>query len=122
MDSRVEREILAAHADRLNAGLRGSAAYPPMTSEQHHVLTPLLQLAEWLSDTLVMVEPSPAFVNRLGQQLALAATRGQLSLVERYRKVILVGAATLGSALSVLGLVLFFLFRQRNTAQGTPST
>ena len=30
MDTQVEREILAAHADRLNAGLQGPAAYPPV--------------------------------------------------------------------------------------------
>ncbi len=122
MDAKVEREILAAHADRLNAGLRGAAAYPPMTSDQRRILAPFLQLAEWLSETLVMVEPSPAFVQRLGQDLALAAAQSQLSLFERYRRAILVAAATLGSALSLLGLVLFYLFRQRDAAQTTPTT
>ena len=122
MDAKVEREILAAHADQLNDGLRGTAAYPPMTADQHSVLAPFLQLAEWLSETLVAVEPSPAFVQKLSQELALAATQSQLSLVERYRKAILVGAATLGSALSLVGLVLFYLFRQRDTAQTTPMT
>ena len=38
MDQRTEREILAAHADRLNAGLSGVAAYPSMTREQQRVL------------------------------------------------------------------------------------
>lgn len=122
MDAKVEREILAAHADRLNAGLRGAAAYPPMTSDQRRILAPFLQLAEWLSETLVMVEPSPTFVHRLGQDLALAAAQSQLSLFERYRRAILVAAATLGSALSLLGLVLFYLFRQRDAAQTTPTT
>jgi hypothetical protein len=122
MDAKSERAILIAHADRLNAGLRGPAAYPPMTSEQQRVLAPLLQLAEWLSETLVMVEPSPTFVQRLGQELALATARSQLPLLERYRRGIFVGAATLGSAVSLVGLVLFYLFRQRDTAQSTPTT
>jgi hypothetical protein len=122
MDTQVEREILAAHADRLNAGLQGPAAYPSMTSEQQRRLNPLLQLAELLAEVLVLVEPSPTFVQRLGQELALAATRSQLSLLERYRKAILVGVATVGSALSLVGLVLFYLFRERDTAQGTRTT
>jgi hypothetical protein len=120
MDPKVEREILAAHAEQLNAGLRGPTAYPPMTSDQRHALAPLLQLAEWLSETLVMVEPSPAFVQKLGQELAMAATQSQLSLIERYRKAILLLVATVGSTLSVVGLLLFYLFRQRDTAKSTP--
>ena len=121
MDEKVEREILAAHADRLTAGFRGADAYPSMDSDQHHALMPLLKLAEWLSETLVMVEPSPVFVQKLGQDLAMAATQSQLSLLERYRKAILFVVATVGSALSVVGLVLFYLFRQRDTAKGTPA-
>jgi hypothetical protein len=122
MDGQVEREILAAHADKLNAGVRGLAAYPPMTSDQRRALASLLQLAEWLAEALVMVEPSPAFVQKLGQELAVAAARSQLSLLERYRKAILLLVATVGSALSLVGLVLFYLFRQRDTTQGTPAT
>jgi hypothetical protein len=122
MNTQAEWEILAAHADRLNAGLSGVDAYPPMTSVQRRVLAPLLQLAEWLSEALVMIEPSPVFVQRLGQELTLAATRSQLSLLERYRKAILLGVATGGSALSVIGLVLLYLFRQRDTAKSTPAT
>ena len=122
MNSQIEREILAAHADRLNAGLRGAAAYPSMTSEQRRTLTPLLRLAERLAEALVFVEPSPAFVQRLGQDLAKVAAQGHLSLFERYRKAILLFVATVGSALSLMGLVLFYLFRQRDTAESTPAT
>lgn len=122
MSAKVEREILAAHADRLNAGSKGRAAHPPMTSDQRRSLAPLLQLATWLSEVLVIVEPSPAFVQKLGQELALAAARSQLSVLERYRKAILLGVATLGSALSLVGLVLFYLFRQRDTAKSTTAT
>ena len=121
-NAKVETEILAAHADRLNSGLKGSSAFPSMTSDQRCTLTPLLQLAGWLSEVLVAVEPRPTFVQKLGQELALAATRSQLSLLERYRKMIVLGLATLGSALSLIGLVLFYLFRQRDTTQSTPAT
>ena len=124
MEEQIEQEILAAHADRLNAGLRGLpasaqvglAAWPPITPDQKRVLEPLLQLAERLYQVLIPVEPSPAFVQKLGQELALAAARSQLSLIARYRKVILVTAAAFGSALSLVGLMLLYLFRQRHTA------
>jgi hypothetical protein len=119
MDAQVERDLLADHADHLSTGLRGADAYPPMTSDQRRALAPLLHLAEWLAEALVVVEPSPLFVQKLGQELALAAARSQLSLLERYRKAILVIVATLGSALSVVGLVLFYLFRRRETVGGT---
>jgi hypothetical protein len=122
MDAQVEREILAAHADRLNSGLRGSAAYPPMTSAQRRTLTPLLLLAEWLSEALVKVDPSPVFVKNLGQELAVVSAQSQLSLFERYRKAILFMAATVGSALSLMGLVLFYLFRQRDATESTGAT
>jgi hypothetical protein len=119
VNTKTEREILAAHADQLNAGLRGADAYPAMTAEQQRTLTPLLQLAELLAELLIIVEPSPGFVQKLGQELALMAAQSQLSLFDRYRRGILVAAATLGSTLSVVGLVLFYRFRQRDTPPST---
>jgi hypothetical protein len=113
----MEREILAAHAEQLNAGLRGTAAYPPMSVEQQSSLVPLLQLAELLADVLILVQPSPIFVQRLGQELALAALKGQLPLFERYRKAILLGLATIGSTLSLVGLFKFYRLRQREAPQ-----
>lgn len=122
MNERTTREILAAHAEQLNAGLSGPAAYPAMNSDQLLTLEPLLQLAEQLYHALTPVSPSPAFVRKLGQELALAAARSQLSIIERYRREILMAAAALGSALSVLGLVLFYLFRQRDTPGSISAT
>lgn len=122
MDRQTEREILAAHAEHLNTGLKGAAAYPPMSLEQRHALGPLLQLAERLYQVLVPVEPAPAFVHKLGRELAQATAWSQLSLLERYRKTVLLAVATLGSTLSLVGLVLFYLFRQRDAARGTPAT
>lgn len=120
MNERITREILASHADRLNAGLKGSAAHPTMPPRQRSALEPFMQLAEWLYQALTPVEPSPTFVQKLGQELALAAAHGQLSFIERYHKKILVTAATLGSVLSLMGLVLFY--RQRATSRSTPLT
>jgi len=122
MDILTEQEILAAHAERLNTGLRGADAHPPITSDQRSVLEPLLQLAEQLVRVLVPVEPSPAFVQKLGLELAQAAAWSQLSLLQRYRKAILLLLATLGSAFSLLGLVLYYFFHQRNPTQSTTTT
>jgi hypothetical protein len=116
-DLQTEREILATHAEQLNAGLRGTAAYPSMSVEQQSSLAPLLQLAELLADVLILVQPSPIFVQRLGQELALAAVKGQLSLFGRYRKGILLGLATIGSTLSLVGLFKFYRLRQREAPQ-----
>jgi hypothetical protein len=120
MNSQTEIDILTAHADRLGAGLRGVAAYPPMTPEQERALAPLLELAEWLAEALVPVEPSPLFVQRLGHALAQAAIQRQLPLLERYRRMIWVTAATLGSAVPLLGLLLYY-FWQRDSTEGHPA-
>ena len=62
MNERIEREILAAHADQLNAGLKGTAAYPHITLDQLRAIEPLLQFTERLYRVFVPVEPSPIFV------------------------------------------------------------
>jgi len=118
MNTQAEREILAAHADRLNAGLIGAVAYPPMLPEQQRALEPLLLLAEQLVKAMVPVEPSPIFVQKLGQELAQIATWSQLSLIQRYRRAIVFTVATLGSAVS---LMLFYWFRQRDTTDHVPA-
>jgi ABC-type Fe3+-siderophore transport system permease subunit len=134
MNRITEREILTNHLNRLDAGLGGLAAYPPMTPDQRRALEPLLGLAEWLYSILVPVEPSPAFVLKLSKELALAAAdlltpataptkdRGQLALIKRHRKPILFTAASLGSALSLIGLVLIYMFRQRDTVRSVTTT
>jgi len=119
MNPQTEIEILAAHADRLNAGFRGVAAYPTMIPEQQRALAPFLELAEWLAEALVPVEPSPLFVQRLAQLLIKAASDEQLPLLERYRRMILVTAATLGSAVPLMGLLLYFFWQRRST-EGRP--
>jgi hypothetical protein len=80
-DLQTEREILAAHAEQLNTGLRGTTAYPPMSAEQRFTLAPLLQLAELLADVLILVQGHSArpgyrwlhaFVGRVVQVLPVA--------------------------------------------------
>jgi hypothetical protein len=69
-------------------------------------------MARLVRDVLVPVEPSQLFVSELGNSLALAAARGRQSLLRRYRKIIVIGAAAFGSLASVAGVVALIL-RQR---------
>ena len=72
----------------------------------------ILALVDHVRDTLVPIQPSPHFVHELGQALIQTATRGQQSLMQRYRKAIWIGAAAAGSLASVVGLTAYLL-RQR---------
>ena len=69
-------------------------------------------MASLVRDVLVPVEPSQLFVNELGHSLAQTAARGRQSLLRRYRKVIVIGAAAFGSLASVAGVVALIV-RQR---------
>jgi len=66
-----------------------------------------------LAEMLAPVEPSPRFVQALRQELVRRAARQPVRFVERYRRMIVVGLAALGSALSLAGLLLFYLLRGR---------
>ncbi len=70
-------------------------------------------MEELLAEMLTPVEPSPRFVQALGQDLVRRAARQPVRFVERYRRMIVVGLAALGSALSLAGLLLFYLLRGR---------
>lgn len=85
---------------------------PPEEAER------LRPLVSQLQHTMSPVEPSAAFVRRLGQELREAARRQQTAS-RRFRRVVVIGAATLGSLLSVLGVVTLLLRRRR--AQATSS-
>ena len=111
-------EVLAAHAD----GLTGSPAaiqQVPMTNEEHSRLAPLFELAERLQHSMPPVQPSAAFVQNLGKDLIDKARR-QIALTKRVRRITLIGAAALGSLLSiasVVGAIAFVVARLRARAQ-----
>lgn len=75
----------------------------------------LRPLVSRLQDTMRPVEPSAAFVRRLGQELREAARRQQTA-TRRFRRVVVISAAALGSLLSVLGVVTLLLRRRRTHA------
>ena len=110
MDSRQEREILAAHADQLDES--------PSLLTQNDRVAGLLDLAEQLTGILVPVQPDPDFRRRLHGDLILRAQNRQVELepglFQQHRKGILIGAAALGSVASVVGVIIAFALRIRH--------
>ncbi len=76
----------------------------------------MTDLADQLKQVMVPVEPSAAFVRSLGQEL-VEASRRQQRAGRRIRRRLVVGAAALGSALSVAGVVTVILLRRRGRTQ-----
>jgi hypothetical protein len=118
MNRKRAAEILAAHAE-------GLIGYPKVmrqidtTDEEYTRLAPLLQLSERLQQNMQPVQPSAAFVRSLGQELVENAKR-QITLTKRMRRTVLIGAAALGSLLSiasVAGAIVFVVARLRARAR-----
>ena len=127
-------EILATHADKLNAGTNEEAEYLATLPEHQDTLQSLLQVARKVKDALAPVEPDSAFRENLHLSL-LAAARQRLAsrlsfraegstksqrpvhLFRRHRREILIGAAALGSVVSVAGIVAYWLHARAAKAQ-----
>jgi hypothetical protein len=106
-------EVLAVHAEAL-AGQPGVMQQASMAEERGQ-LAPLFQLAEQLHQTMQPVQPAAAFVRSLGKELTINARR-QIALTKRLRRATLIGAAALGSLLSiasVAGAIVFVVTRLR---------
>ena len=139
-------EILATHADKLNAGTNEAAEYLATLPEHQDTLQPLLSLARKIKDALTTVEPDAAFCENLRLSLLAAAhqrliyrlslrakptrlsssqaqaegsTKSQrpVHLFRRHRKRILIGAAALGSVVSVAGIVAYWIHTRAAKAQ-----
>lgn len=113
-------EALAAYTEGL---IGGSNVVSPVhrTDGEHSRLAPLFQLAERLQQSMRPVQPSAAFVRSLGKELVDNARR-RIALTKRLRRTALIGAAALGSLLSiasVVGAIVFVVARLRARAQET---
>lgn len=75
----------------------------------------LAQTIERLQRWLVPVEPPPAFARSLKVELVEAARR-QYQRAHRLRRILVVGAAIIGSVASVAGLTAFLILRRRARA------
>ncbi|HIE38751.1 MAG TPA: hypothetical protein EYH30_07235 [Anaerolineales bacterium] len=93
-------------------------ALPPW--ERESLAPRLAEVAERLQRVMVPVEPSTAFVRSLGQELIEASRRRQ-EATRRLRRGLIIGAAALGSAASVAGVVALVLLRRRAHAGPQPA-
>jgi len=123
MSEKVVVEVLAAHADHLIGNQAGSEDYLNLFPAYRVELAPLLRIAERIKEVLVPATSAPAFEAGLKQDLIIAAIqraeerskKKRISLLRR--RGVLIGAAAIGSALSVAGIVAALLWRQRSIAR-----
>lgn len=118
MDEKRVTRVLAAHADEL-IGQPEAGQQIGITGEERDRLAPLFQLAERLQQDMQPVRPSAAFVRSLGKELANSAKR-QVALAKRTRRGVLIGAAAVGSLVSiasVVGAIVYLVARLRARAQ-----
>jgi hypothetical protein len=107
-------EILSAHAEALLGRPEGLSP-ADVTDEEQYELAPLFTLAEQLYQSMPPVRPSAAFVHSLGKELAGSAQR-QVAASQRMRRGVLIGAATVGSLVSiasVVGAIVYMISRFR---------
>jgi hypothetical protein len=117
MDEKRATEVLSAHADEL-IGQPGAMQQIDVTDEEHDRLAPLFEVAEQVQQSMPPVQPSAAFVHSLGKELANTAKR-QVALAKRVRRGVLIGAAAVGSLVSiasVVGAIVFVVARLRARA------
>jgi hypothetical protein len=116
-------EVLAAHADHLTGNEADGKDYLNLFPDHRTELAPLLRIAERVRAVLVPVKASASFETGLKRDLLAAAIqRAEEENKKRQspllrRRAILIGAAALGSALSVAGIVVALLWRQKSIAR-----
>ncbi|MDY6878567.1 MAG: hypothetical protein SWK90_20505 [Chloroflexota bacterium] len=118
MNKKRMTEVLAAHADGLVGRPEAIRRLNPTIGERNR-LTPLFQLAEQLQQSMRPVQPSAVFVRSLGKELVDNA-RHRIVFTKRLRRTVMIGAAALGSLISVasaVGAILFVVARLRARAQ-----
>jgi hypothetical protein len=125
MEEKVLVEILAAHANQLGRSQRKESDYLAMFPDYQERLKPLLETAERIKGVLKPVEPAPAFCQSLHEALLAAGrrrlTEGVPQLARSHRKQILIGAAALGSVVSVVGALAYFI-HSRAIAKAQPAS
>lgn len=118
MNERRVAKVLAAYAEKL-IGRPETMQQINITDEERDRLAPLFQLVEQLQQSMRPVQPSAAFVRSLGRELVDNAKR-RTRVKKRLRRAVVIGAATLGSIVSiasVVGAIVFVVARLRARAQ-----
>ena len=129
MREAVTANVLTAHADYLVSIKTWDEDQMKRLPTHQVELEPLLGIAERLNEALKPVTPAPAFKTRLRQELLAEAERHaeERGIVKRVpflrRKEVVIGvAAAIGSVLSVAGIVVALLWRQRSVARAPHAT
>ena len=103
MRKRRAAKVLIAHADELIG--RPEAMHDlEVTDAERAQLAALFRVTDRLRDTMVPVSPSAAFVRSLGRELANTA-KHQIAITRRMRRGVLIGAAAVGSLVSIASIV-----------------
>jgi len=79
-----------------------------------------MEIASRLKEAMPPVEPSAAFVRSLGRELVEAARRRRED-ARSLRRRLVIGAAALGSVLSLAGLVALIVMRRRARVAPRPT-
>jgi len=113
-------EILALQANGLNVGEEDLQTYLAMIPGQQGELKSLMTVAARVKKALLPVEPSSAFVRGLHRSLLAMAGHKQPSASLLARRGLLIGAAALGSALSIAGIIAYIVYARANAGARTP--
>ncbi len=129
MHEAVTANVLTAHADYLVSIKTWDEDQMKRLPTHQVELEPLLGIAERLNEALKPVTPAAAFKTRLRQELLADAARRaeERGIVKQVpflrRKEVVIGvAAAVGSVLSVAGIVVALLWRQRSVARAPHAT
>ena len=109
MKDKLLAEVLTAYTDDLNKGIASRKVYLTGGAEKQDELQALLYLTERLKRALVPVQPSVTFVQNLGRQLVSIGHGKMTRVVRDHWREIFFGAAAVGSAISVIGLVAYLV-------------
>jgi hypothetical protein len=121
MKDRRANEILSAHTEAL-FGHPEEFLQIDMTDAEQDELAPLFTLAEQLRQSLPPVQPPVTFAHSLGRELAGSAQH-QVAAAQRMRRGVLIGAATVGSLVSiasVIGAIVYIISRLRTGTRPSP--
>jgi hypothetical protein len=118
MSDKALVEALMAYADDLNSGTVDREVYLRQVPDRRDELEALLHLTDRLKEALVPVRPSATFVKNLAKRWVKADREKSVRTARGHWREIFIGAAAVGSALSVIGLVAYLVRnRERVEAQ-----
>jgi len=117
-------ELLAAHGDSLVGRPQALRRANPSPQEREQ-LAQFFMLAENLKESMPPVAPSPAFVDSLRREL-VASSGVYVKRAKRTRRSVLIGAAAVGSVLSIASVVTAIVLmvsraRSRSGARAMPA-